>query len=154
MQSKGEVPSKVGPVLVVIGSILGIALLVASLLVLRTAMMQRPVDSYFLGYEATSAAGIESVSWTQAPAGDRTGTSVEESASGAVGSPYTTEAVVAAGQPARIEVEPVGDGVASCRIVKDRGRTNEAILAEATSAGPGETATCAVTMPTGATFER
>lgn len=61
------VQSKVGPVLVVVGSILGIALLVVGFLALRTAIIDRPIDSYFLTYEVTSDAGVESVVWTQAP---------------------------------------------------------------------------------------
>ncbi|MFF3063467.1 hypothetical protein ACFVQ3_02815 [Oerskovia sp. NPDC057915] len=144
--------SKVGPVLVVIGSILGIALLVVGFLAVRTAIVDRPIDSYFLTYEVTSDTGVEAVVWTQAPAGDRTGASVEQSEPGPVGSPFTTEAVVAAGQPARVEATPAGEGTASCRVVKDVGRTNEAVLVEATSATPGAPVTCDVTMPTGQGF--
>lgn len=146
--------SKVGPVLVVVGSILGIALLVVGFLALRTAIIDRPIDSYFLTYEITSDTGVESVAWTQAPAGDRTGESVEQNAPGPVESPFTTEAVVAAGQPARVEATPTGEGTASCRVLKDVGRTNEAVLVEATSAAPGEAVTCDVTMPTDQTFDR
>lgn len=152
--SERAVQSKVGPVLVVVGSILGIALLVVGFLALRTAIIDRPIDSYFLTYEVTSDTGVESVVWTQAPAGDRTGTSVEQSAPGPVGSPFTTEAVVAAGQPARIEATPAGEGIVSCRVLKDVGRTNEAVLVEATSTVPGAPVTCDVTMPADGTFEK
>ena len=152
--SECAVQSKVGPVLVVVGSILGIALLVVGFLALRTAIIDRPIDSYFLTYEVTSDTGVESVVWTQAPAGDRTGESVEQSAPGPVESPFTTEAVVAAGQPARVEATPAGEGTASCRVLKDVGRTNEAVLVEATSATPGAPVTCDVTLPADGTFEK
>lgn len=142
--------SKISTVLI---AIVLLSAVVVGLMAFRNAFLNRSIDSYSITYEVTSDVGVESVLWTGAPDGDRTGASVERSAHSPLGVPFTTDAVVAAGEPARIQATPVGEGAASCRIVKDVGMTDEAVLAEATSATPGASVTCEATMPIGKGFK-
>jgi hypothetical protein len=148
------VQNKIGPVLVVIGSIAGIALLVLGFFALQDKIIHRAIDSYYVEYEVTSDAGLESVTWTDAADPDHAGSNVEKSASTPVSSPFTSEAIIAAGEAARVEATPSGEGTATCRIVKDPGAENERVLVEAASAAPGEVATCEIVMPADGRFER
>lgn len=146
--------NKIGPVLVVIGSIAGIALLVLGFFALQDKIIHRAIDSYYVVYEATSDAGLEAVTWTDMAEPDRREGIVEESATAPVGTPFTSEAVVPAGEPARVRATPSVEGTATCRIVRDPGRGNEKVLVEAASAAPGEVATCEIVMPTDGRFDR
>jgi hypothetical protein len=148
------VQSKTGPVLVVVGAILGIALLVLGFFALQGLLINRAIDSYYVAYEVTSDVGLGSVTWTDAPNPDHAEGVVERSAPVPVGSPFSSEAIVAAGDPARVVATPSGQGTATCRVVKDPGASNEKVLAEVTSLAPGEPVTCEVVMPTDGTFER
>lgn len=55
--------------------------------------------------------------------------------------PWSRNVLVNAGEPARVEVQPEADAVATCRILLDGIR----VVAEGKSSGPGRPAVCQVT---------
>lgn len=98
-------------------------------------------NAWYLTYEATSAGGAPkaaALSYRYNPDSFKPGHKDERL--GPTELPWSTKVAVNTGEEARVEVTPVGDGIASCRILLDGVR----VVAEGKSPGPGKPARCHV----------
>ncbi|MFH8344785.1 hypothetical protein [Streptomyces sp. NPDC018045] len=121
------------------GVLLTLAAVSACGLMLYGAFQLRQAGAaWSLTYEAVSTGGpphADEVRYLRTADGDR-----REERTGGTRLPWRRTVVVDAGEEARVEVRPAGNGTASCRILLD----GERQVAAGRSPGPGEPAECRV----------
>ncbi|MFK8847733.1 hypothetical protein [Streptomyces sp. Ac-502] len=123
-----------GGVLLTVSAVTACGLMLFGAVQLRNAQV-----SWALTYEATSTGGpprAAEVRYRHSEGGDQ-----HEEETGGTRLPWRETVVVDAGEEARLEVRPAGNGTASCRILLDGQRQ----VASGKSPGRGEPAVCRVT---------
>ncbi|RJQ80276.1 hypothetical protein D5S17_07300 [Pseudonocardiaceae bacterium YIM PH 21723] len=136
----------------IVKAIIGViaALVIVSVLAFAYGSTNNDIDSYGITYEAGSTDPAKIEYWATPSGGKRTAAPVAVDADKQKGAAFSQESIVAAGSSAKIIVTPVGNTIASCKIVLDKRLGNNAtVLAEVVSTTPGQPVTCEKALPKG-----